>query len=511
MTAFELSIASLRANGTRLLVGLLWSTIPILAVLGLVAGTGALLETLIAGSAALALPTWWVRRGSSTQSTRIALGMASTVAPMLAVLMLRGHPWQMDMHMAFFVSLSMLVLLCDWRPIVAAAGVIVVHHLVLLYLLPEWVFPGSGSLGRVLLHGVLVATECAILIATVRAIGRLTAALTDEQQETLAARAEAETARDAAVGALTDLEEAQRVADAARSRIAAAEHAADSEARRRRLATADSIDTALGAIARDLRTAAMTLSGRGAELSGVADTLVDEARDLRQVAQAALSSVGLVAERSDELIETIGTVGTSAGQMHQVANDTAATVAALGPRLTALIQETGAARAILDLVVAISEQSNLLAINATIEAARSGDAGRGFAVVANEMKAMARQTSNAATEIAGKLEAIDGAANAFIDAIGSTTTSVGIIHHATSGIAVAVQQQGVTTRAIADSADEAREEIVSTDQLSATIGDAADTNRKVAGDAIALALTLDRHAGQLAERVEALLVDLRAA
>ncbi|GAA0733920.1 methyl-accepting chemotaxis protein [Sphingomonas japonica] len=511
MNDFDRSVAALRANGTKILVGLLWGTVPALAILGLVAGSAGLLVTLIAASAALALPTWWVHRGKTTQAARIALGMASTVAPMLAVLMLRGHPWQMDMHMAFFVTLAMLVLLCDWRPIVAAAAIIVVHHLGLLYILPEWVFPGSGSLGRVLLHGLLVIAECAVLIATVGEIGRLTVALMERQQETLAAQTDAEAARDAAVAALAEREAAQRAADAARGAIAATRRTAESEARQRRLATADSIDAALGAIARDLRSAAMTLSGRGAELSGVADTLVHEARDLRQVAQTALLSVGMVADRSEELADTIGAVGTSAGEVHRVADDTSTAIATLGPRLAALTQETGAARAILDLVVAISEQSNLLAINATIEAARSGESGRGFAVVANEMKAMARQTSSAATEIAYKLEAIDGAATAFVDAIATATASVDTIHHATSGIAAAVQQQGATTRLIADSADSVRLEIISTDRLSATIGDAADTNRTVADNALSLALALDHHAAQLADRVETLLVDLRAA
>lgn len=154
---------SLRLQFGRFLLPLFWAHVPLLAAVALMTGHSpvgaAAAGALLAGAYHL---TWW--RNGTAPATRYLSAIALMGEPAMLLFLLRGHPWQMDMHMYFFAMLALTIAWCDRRAIIAAATATALHHLLLLYLLPYAVFPGAGNLERVILHAAIVAFQTAVLV-----------------------------------------------------------------------------------------------------------------------------------------------------------------------------------------------------------------------------------------------------------------------------------------------------------------------------------------------------------
>ena len=183
-----------------------------------------------------------------------------------------------------------------------------------------------------------------------------------------------------------------------------------------------------------------------------------------------------------------------AGQTVSVAENTTRTVGKLGDSS----QEIAT---VIKLINGIAEQTNLLALNATIEAARAGEAGKGFAVVASEVKELAQETARATEDISRRVEAIQADTAGAVDAISQISTVIGEINDFQATIAAAVEEQTATTdemnRNVAEAAN-------GTQGIAAAISGLAagtqETNQRV-DDAQAASADLARMSAELQEAV----------
>ncbi len=209
-------------------------------------------------------------------------------------------------------------------------------------------------------------------------------------------------------------------------------------------------------------------------------------RAMNESAAGAAIQAGDVSVAADEVSRTAQIVAVAVHELEasnrEIAKSTeqAAEVAANAVKLA---QNTGSTMKHLEgstreighisgIISRIAQQSRLLALNATVEAARSGDAGKGFTVVANEVKELARETAGASENIAAKVQAIEKAARETLGVMEKISGIIGQMDELQHMIAASLSEQTATTREIAKNMDQTAR---ASAKIATTIGSVADS------------------------------------
>jgi methyl-accepting chemotaxis protein len=318
------------------------------------------------------------------------------------------------------------------------------------------------------------------------------------------------------IGAVAQAVEGFKVKAAERAKVEAEQK--DAEARtageRRRAdmqrlagefeATVGGIVNAVSSASSQLEAAAGTLTKTAAQTQQLTDVVASASEE-------ASANVQSVASATEEMTSSVDEISRQVQESSKIAGDAVMQAQQTDARINALSQAASRIGDVVKLITAIAEQTNLLALNATIEAARAGEAGRGFAVVASEVKQLAQQTAKATDEIGTQIAGMQAATAESVASIKEIGGTIGRIAEIASGIAAAMEEQGAATQEIARNVQQAAQ---GTSKVASNITDVnrgAGETGSASAQVLSSAQSLSQESHHLKAEVTRFLSTVRAA
>ncbi len=219
----------------------------------------------------------------------------------------------------------------------------------------------------------------------------------------------------------------------------------------------------------DVKAQADSMTDTAQHLAHTSEHIAEKASEVTEASEVANENVTAVAAAMEEMSAAVSEIAQNTNHARDIAQQAKDQTMSADQVIENLANAAEKIGEMSKLIGSIAEQTNLLALNATIEAARAGEAGKGFAVVANEVKELAKQTSDSVSQIDAIVQELQTESRLATQATKQVVDIISQMAEVSDSIAAAIEEQTATTNEIS----------ANTQQASSRVGEVTNASEAI--------------------------------